>query len=123
MAIEDVLHYCLTRGLCCRGTPSLCNLCIELWESSGRGAAHLTHALFAAILTWPAEEVYDQFSGYIRTKKPLAGAEEARRAHKAALKALWILRWNPEAGATAPTTMTAATTFWMSPLTGGGSPG
>lgn len=98
MAIEDVLHYCLTRGLCCRGTPSLCNLCIELWESSGRGAAHLTHALFAAILTWPAEEVYDQFSGYIRTKKPLAGAEEARRAHKAALKALWILRWNPEAG-------------------------
>lgn len=98
MTVGQVLHYCMTVGLCRRGTPALCALCIELWEKNGRDGRHLIHALFAAVLTRPAAEVYDTFSPYLRTKKPLIGVEEARIAHQAVLRALWLLRWNEEAG-------------------------
>ncbi len=98
LPVDQALSGYLMMGICRRDTPALCALCTELWEKNGKTARCLSHALLAAILTRPAAEVYNRFSPYLRTKKPLLAVEEARAAHQEVLQALRRLYWHEETG-------------------------
>lgn len=82
--------------LCDTGTEPLCNLCRELWEKDTRQSRWLPHAVLAALLTRPAAEVYDCFSSYVPTTKPLAGSKQKQEFNDAVLKGLSHVSWSEE---------------------------
>lgn len=80
--------------LCDTGTEPLCNLCRELWEKNTGQSRWLPHAFLAALLTRPAAEIYDCFSSYVPTTKPLAGSKQKQEFNDAVLKGLSRVAWN-----------------------------
>ena len=78
----------LLESLCQTGPGPLCTLCLELWEKHPKEARYLPHAVAASLLTRPAAEVYDTFSPYVLTTKPLLGGEQKKAFHNAVLRAL-----------------------------------
>lgn len=85
--------------LCNTGTKPLCDLCQELWEKDTRQPRWLPHAFLAALLTRPAAEVYDRFSPYVPTSKPLVGGKQKQEFNDAVLKVLSHIAWNEEKNA------------------------
>lgn len=77
-------------------TDRLSGLCLELWEKDGEGPRYLPHALVASMFTRPAAEVYDRFSPYVLTAKPLVGAKQKQELHDGVLKGLSCIHWDEE---------------------------
>ncbi len=98
--LTDMLFFSL------RDTKQLCDLCFELWEKDTENPRWLPHAFLAALLTLPAEEVYDRFSPYVLTAKPLTENKRKRELSDAVLKGLSRVYWDKEQNryATAPST-------------------
>lgn len=90
--LTDQLLY----SLCDTGTKPLCDLCKELWEKDTKQPQWLSHAFLAALLTCPAAEVYDRFSPYVLTAKPLTGAQKKQEFHDAVLRGLSQISWDEE---------------------------
>ena len=86
----------LLDSLCQSGGP-LCGLCLELWEAHPEEPRYLPHALLAAVLERSPAQVYDTFSPYILTSKPLMGGDKKRALHEAVLSGLSRIRWDREA--------------------------
>ena len=86
---------CLLDSLCQSGGP-LCGLCLELWEKHPGEPRLLPHALLAAVQTQPPAQVYDTFSPYLLTSKPLMGGDKKRTLHDAVLSGLSRIRWDQE---------------------------
>lgn len=84
----------LLDSLCAAGPGPLCGLCLELWEKHPKEARYLPHAVVASLLTRSASEVYDTFSPYVPTVKPLLGGEQKKALHSAVLAGLAQARWN-----------------------------
>lgn len=82
--------------LCDTGTRPLCDLCRELWEKNTGQSRWLPHAVLAALLTCPAAEVYDCFSPYVLTTKPLVGSKQKQEFNDAVLKGLSHVSWSEE---------------------------
>lgn len=78
----------LLESLCAAGPGPLCGLCLELWERHPKETRYLPHAVVAALMTRSAAEVYDIFSSYVPTIKPLLGGEQKKALHSAVLKGL-----------------------------------
>ena len=78
------LPHWLLESLQAGGAGPLCQLSLELWEK--KSLPYLACALTAALLTWPAEEVYNRFAPCFQEDRP----ETAR----ALLDAFTPLRWN-----------------------------
>ncbi len=78
----------LLESLCLAGPGPLCALCLELWEKHRNQTRYLSHAVVAALMTRSAAEVYDTFSPYVLTIKPLLGGEQKKAFHNAVLKGL-----------------------------------
>ena len=78
----------LLDSLCCAGPGPLCTLCLELWETHKKQTRYLPHAVAASLLTRSAAEVYDTFSPYVPTIRPLLGGEQKKAFHNAVLKGL-----------------------------------
>lgn len=78
----------LLESLCAAGPGPLCGLCLELWERHPKEPHYLSHAVVAALMTRSAAEVYDTFSPYVLTIKPLLGGEQKKAFHNAVLRAL-----------------------------------
>lgn len=78
------------------GTAPLCDLCLQLWEKDTENPRWLPHAFIAALLTLPAAEVYDRFSPYVLTAKPLAGSRKKQEFNDAVLRGLTRIYWNEE---------------------------
>lgn len=76
-----------------RGTKPLSGLCLDLWEKDTENPRWLPHALIAALFTLSAEEVYDRFSPYVPTAKPLVGSKRKQEQNDAVLKGLSYLYW------------------------------
>lgn len=87
----------LLEGLCQSG-GALCGLCLELWEKHPDEPLYLPHALLAAVQTQTPAQVYDRFSPYVLTSKPLMGGDKKRALHEAVLSGLSRIRWDLEAG-------------------------
>ena len=81
------LPHWLLESLQAGGAGPLCQLSLELWEK--KSLPYLACALTAALLTWPAEEVYNRFAPCFQEDRP----ETAR----ALLDAFTPLRWNGKA--------------------------
>ena len=88
----------LLDSLCAAGPGPLCSLCLELWEKHPKEARYLPHAVAASLLTRSAAEVYDTFSPYVPTVKPLLGGEQKRAFHNGVLAGLAQTRWNAAGG-------------------------
>lgn len=88
----------LLDSVCQAGPGPLCQLCLELWEKHRGKARYLPHAVTASLLTRPAAEVYDEFSPYVPTIKPLLRGAQKQALHNAALTGLSEVRWNGGAG-------------------------
>lgn len=86
-------------SLCQAGPGTLCGLCLELWETHKKEARWLSHAVVASVLTRPAADVYDTFSPYVPTIKPLLGIEEKKAFHNGVLKGLWRVTRDRDTGA------------------------
>lgn len=78
----------LLESLCLAGPGPLCGLCLELWEKHQKETRWLPHAVAAALMIRSAAEVYDTFSPYVLTIKPLLGGEQKKAFHNAVLRAL-----------------------------------
>ncbi len=88
----------LLDSLCQAGPGPLCGLCLGLWEKHRGKARYLPHGAVASLLTRPAAEVYDEFSPYVPTSRPLLGGAQKQALHNAALAGLSEARWNGGAG-------------------------
>lgn len=88
----------LLESLCLAGPGPLCGLCLELWEKHRNQARYLSHAVVAALMTRSASEVYDEFSPYVPTIKPLLGAEQKKAMSIAVCKGLGRLAWDETTG-------------------------
>ncbi len=89
----------LLESLCLAGPGPLCGLCLELWERHPKETRYLSHAVVAALMTRSAAEVYDIFSPYVPTIKPLLGGEQKKALHSAVLKGLGRLSRDETTGA------------------------
>ena len=89
----------LLESLCLAGPGPLCALCLELWEKRPKEARYLPHAVAAALMTRSAAEVYDTFSPYVPTIRPLLGGEQKKALHSAVLKGLGRLARDEATGA------------------------
>lgn len=89
----------LMNSLCAAGPGPLCDLCLELWEKHKKETRWLSHAVAASFLTRSASEVYDEFSPYVPTIKPLLGGEQKKAFHNAVLVGLWRVTRNRDTGA------------------------
>lgn len=89
---------CLLDGVCRSGPGPLCDLSRELWKKHPKEARYLPHAFLSAALTRPAAEVFDEFSPYIPTKKPLLDAVNKHSQNDALLRALARVHWHSESG-------------------------
>ena len=89
----------LLDSLCAAGPGPLCGLCLELWEKHPKEARYLPHAVVASLLTRSASEVYDTFSPYVPTVKPLLGGTQKQAFHNAVLAGLGRLTRDETAGA------------------------
>ena len=78
----------LLESLCLAGPGPLCGLCLELWGKHQKETRYLPHAVAAALMTRSAAEVYDTFSPYVLTIKPLLGGTQKQAFHNAVLKGL-----------------------------------
>ena len=110
------LPHWLLESLQAGGAGPLCQLSLELWEK--KSLPYLACALTAALLTWPAEEVYNRFAPCFQEDRP----ETAR----ALLDAFTPLRWNgkaaryelsSEAGGVSHPLAQPLDLRWYSPLT------
>ncbi len=88
----------LLDSLCQAGPGPLCGLCLELWGRHRDQPRYLPHAVVASLLTRPAAEVYDAFSPYVPTVRPLLGGAQKQALHNAVLTGLSEARWNNTAG-------------------------
>ncbi|MDE6282336.1 MAG: HEAT repeat domain-containing protein [Oscillospiraceae bacterium] len=89
----------LLDSLCCAGPGPLCELCLELWGKHKDEAHWLPHAVVASLLTRSASEVYDEFSPYVPTIKPLLGGAQKQALHNAVLEGLGRLARKEDTGA------------------------
>lgn len=89
----------LLASLCQAGPGPLCGLCLELWEKHPKEPRYLPHAVAASLLTRSAAEVYDTFSPFVPTAKPLLGGEQKKELHNAVLKGLSRVSRDEDTGA------------------------
>lgn len=88
LGFEENLTNILMHGLCQTGPGPLCALCLELWERHPKEPRYLSHGVVAALMTRSAAEVYDAFSPYVPTMKPLLGGQQKQALHNAVLRGL-----------------------------------
>ena len=87
--LSNVLLYSLAQ----EGGWRLAPMCTELWERDKNRPRYLPHAFVAAFLTKSPEEVYDRFSPYLFTKKPLINAAEKAVQNASLMRGIFQLRW------------------------------
>ncbi len=85
---------------CLRLTDSapLREFCLGLFDSHPTMTRYLHISFHAALLTRPAAEVYEKYSPYILTKKPLLDAERKKTLNTVLLRALGETWWYPQQG-------------------------
>lgn len=83
----------LLDSLCAAGPGPLCSLCLELWERHPKEARYLPHAVAAALMTRSAAEVYDTFSPYVLTIKPLLKGEQKKALSDGVIRGLSQVYW------------------------------
>lgn len=88
LGLSNQLVELLLDSVCQAGPGPLCSLCLELWGRHQNDTRYLPHAVVAALMTRGAAEVYDAFSPYVPTMKPLLGAASKQQLHNAVLKGL-----------------------------------
>lgn len=90
--LSNILLYSLSQ----EGGWRLAPMCTGLWERDKNQARYLPHAFVAAFLTKSPEEVYDRFSPYLFTKKPILNAAGKAAQNASLLRGLFRLRWMGE---------------------------
>ncbi len=93
LGFEENLSNILLYSLGLEDGWRLAPMCTGLWERDRNRPRYLPHAFMAAFLTKPPEEVYDRFSPYLYTKKPIVGAAEKATQNASLLRGLFRLRW------------------------------
>ncbi len=88
--LTDTLRECL------RLTSSvpLRELCLNLFDQRPSMTRYLIPSFHAALLSLPAAEVYEKFSTYILTKKPLLDAGRNKTCNNVLLRALEEVLWD-----------------------------
>lgn len=88
LGLSNQIVELLLDSTCQAGPGPLCGLCLELWERHKSDTRYLPHAVAASLMTRNAGEVYDTFSPYVPTMKPLLGGASKQQLHNAVLKGL-----------------------------------
>lgn len=78
------------------GPGPLRDFCQTLWENRPAMTRYLILSFLAALLSRPAAEVYDRFSPYLLTKKPLLDAGPKRAIHDVLLRAFTWVTWRKD---------------------------
>jgi len=84
--------------LCAVGPGPLREFCLTLFDSHPSMTRYLILSFHAALLTLPAAEVYEKFSPYILTKKPILDAERKKTLNNVLIRALGAVSWNRKLG-------------------------
>lgn len=92
--LTDTLRDCLCRT----GPGPLRDFCLELFDRRPEMTRYLHISFLAAVLSLPAAEVFEKYSPYIQTKKPLLDAERKKTLHSVLLKAMNDVWWFPQGG-------------------------
>jgi len=92
--LTDTLRECLHLT----GPGPLRELCLELFDQRPSMTRYLHISFQAALLTRPAAEVYEKFSPYVPTKRPLVDAERKNTRSNVLLRALGEVWWDPKQG-------------------------
>lgn len=98
LGLEKPLGNSLMLSLCTAGPGPLCTLCLELWENHKNSPRYLPHAVTAALMTRSAAEVYDTFSPYVLTIKPLLKGEQKKALSDGVLRGLSQVYWDRSLG-------------------------
>ncbi len=88
--LTDTLKECL------RLTSSvpLRELCLNLFDQRPSMTRYLIPSFHAALLSLPAAEVYEKFSPYILTKKPILDADRKKTCNNVLLRAIEEVLWD-----------------------------
>jgi len=92
--LTDTLKECLRLT----GPGPLRDFCLTLFDSHPAMTRYLIPSFHAALLTRPAAEVYEKYSPYILTRKPLLDAERKKTLNNVLLRALDQVYWNNTQG-------------------------
>ena len=87
--LTDTLRDCLRLT----GPGPLREFCLTLFDRRPEMTRYLHLSFLAAILSWPAAQVYERYSPYILTKKPLLDAERKKTLHTVLCRALDDVWW------------------------------
>ena len=100
IGLDELFTDQLFTSVCYAGPGPLCGLCLELWGRHQKETRWLPHAVVAALMTRSAAEVYDEFSPYVLTIKPLAlTGGQKQYFHNAVLRGLGRLTRDEDTGA------------------------
>ncbi|MDE6591052.1 MAG: hypothetical protein K2K53_12075, partial [Oscillospiraceae bacterium] len=80
------------------GPGPLRDYCMELFDRRPEMSRYLRISFQAALLSRPAAEVYDKYSPYIATIKPLLGSEQKETLNNVLLRALSEVYWRGQYG-------------------------
>lgn len=80
------------------GPGPLRDYCLTLFDSRPELTRYLRTSFQAALLSRPAAEVFEKYSPYLLTARPLLGAEKKETLNNVLLRALSDVRWDGDRG-------------------------
>ncbi len=92
--LTDTLRECLRLT----NSVPLRELCLNLFDQRPSMTRYLIPSFHAALLSLPAAAVYEKFSPYILTKKPLVNADRKKTCNNVLLRALEEVLWDRDKG-------------------------
>ncbi len=90
--LTDTLRECLRLT----GSVPLRELCLNLFDQRPSMPRYMIPSFHAALLSCPATEVYEKFSPYILTKKPLLDADRKKTCNNVLIRALEEVLWDQD---------------------------